>query len=547
MPRMSGAEAIVESLIARGVDTVFALPGGQLDHLFDAIYSRQDKLRLIHSRHEQGVAYMAYGYARSTGKVGAFSVVPGPGLLNASGALCTAWGNYERVLCISGQIPSTGIGKQYGDLHEINDQLGMMSHIAKWTQRIEHPGVAPAKMDKAFTELETGVPRPVVVEMPMDVMGLKTEVAAPAAGDNPSLPAIDLQQVADAADLLRGAAKPMIVVGSGALHASREIRALAALLQAPVMACRGGKGIVSSDHYLSANFPMGHSLWGEADVVLALGTRLHWPQVMWGNDDNLKIIRVDLDAEQISRIAAPEIGIVNDSALISAALTEQLRETEFKANSREAELTELREATDAEIRRKVGPQMAYLDIIREELPRDGIFVDEVTQVGFASWYGFPVYEPRQHISAGYMGTLGFGYATALGVMAGNMDKKVIQISGDGGIMFTIQELATAVQYQLPLVTIIFNDNRYTNVQRQQKEWFDGHVICSDLHNPDFVALAKSFGASGFAASDPESLRVAIQQAFEVSGPSIIEVAVNEFFPAPWPFLMMPQNRASVCS
>ncbi|MFT5485046.1 MAG: acetolactate synthase-1/2/3 large subunit, partial [Halieaceae bacterium] len=192
-------------------------------------------------------------------------------------------------------------------------------------------------------------------------------------------------------------------------------------------------------------------------------------------------------------------------------------------------------------------QMAYLDVIREELPRDGIFVDEVTQVGFVSWYGFPVYQPRQHISAGYQGTLGYGYATALGVMAGNMDKRVIQVSGDGGIMFNIQELSTAVQYQLPLVTIIFNDKRYTNVQRQQKEWFDGRVICSDLHNPDFVKLAESFGALGLLATDPESMRSAIKTAFAASGPAIIEVAIEEFFPAPWPFLMLPQNRREVCS
>ncbi len=211
-----------------------------------------------------------------------------------------------------------------------------------------------------------------------------------------------------------------------------------------------------------------------------------------------------------------------------------------------APLSALKAEVDNMLREKVGPQMAYLDVIRDELPRDGIFVDEVTQVGFVSWYGFPVYQPRQHITAGYQGTLGYGYATALGVMAGNMDKRVIQISGDGGIMFTIQELSTAVQYQLPLVTIIFNDNRYTNVQRQQQEWFDGRVICSDLHNPDFVKLAESFGAAGFHAHDPESLRCAIRYAFEESGPSIIEVKVDEFFPAPWPFLMMPQNRRELC-
>ena len=190
--------------------------------------------------------------------------------------------------------------------------------------------------------------------------------------------------------------------------------------------------------------------------------------------------------------------------------------------------------------------MAYLDVIREELPEDGIFVDEVTQVGFTSWFGFPVYKPRQHITAGYQGTLGYGYATALGVVVGNPNKKVIQVSGDGGFMFNVQELATAVQYQLPLVTIIFNDRRFTNVQRQQKEWFDGRVICSDLHNPDFVALARSFGAVGLPVKDPDSLRVAIRNAFKEPGPVLIEVDVTEFFPAPWPFIMMPQNRRQLC-
>jgi acetolactate synthase-1/2/3 large subunit len=191
-------------------------------------------------------------------------------------------------------------------------------------------------------------------------------------------------------------------------------------------------------------------------------------------------------------------------------------------------------------------QMAYLDVIREELPRDGIFVDEVTQVGFTSWYGFPVYEPRQHISAGYQGTLGYGYATALGVVVGNPGKRVIQVSGDGGFMFNVQEIATAVQYNLPLTTIVFNDNRFTNVQRQQIEWFDNRVICSDLHNPDFIKLTESFGAAAFLADDPESLRQAIRYAFSQNGPAIIEVQVEEFFPAPWPFLMMPQNRKAVC-
>lgn len=546
MTLMTGAEAIIKSLRVNGVDTVFGLPGGQLDFLFDAMYKEGDAIRLIHSRHEQGCAYMAYGYARSTGKVGTYCVVPGPGLLNSSGALCTAWANYSPVLCISGQIPSTAIGKGYGDLHEIDDQLGMIRHITKWAARIDHPSLAPDTMREAFRQLATGSPRPVEVEMPMDIMGLKAKVELLPAVNTYPLPPVDANLIEAAVTLLRTARKPLIYLGSGAMHASAEVLRVAEMLQAPVVSFRAGKGIVSDEHYLSANFPMGHQLWGEADAVLAVGTRLHWPLVMWGKDEDLKLIRVDIDPVQLERICKPELGIVGDSAAVLEAIGELLASSGHQAPPREAELVALRKDVEAQLRAKVGPQMAYLDVIREELPRDGIFVDEVTQVGFVSWYGFPVYKPRQHISAGYQGTLGYGYATALGVMAGNMDRKVVQVSGDGGIMFNIQELCTAVQYQLPLVTIIFNDNRYTNVQRQQKEWFDGRVICSDLHNPDFVKLAESFGAAGFLASDPETLRTALRDAFAERRPAIIEVRLTEFFPPPWPFLMMPQNRKGVC-
>jgi len=546
MTQMTGAQAIIKSLRNNGVNTIFGLPGGQLDHLFDAMYKEGDDIRLIHSRHEQGVAYMAYGYAKSTGKVGVYTVVPGPGLLNSTGALCTAWGNYSPVLCVSGQIPSTGIGKGYGDLHEINDQLGMIRHITKWASSIDHPAQTPDIIQEAFKQLTTGCPQPVEVEMPMDIMGMQSEVELLPAKTDYAKPPIDSSLIDQAVEMLTKAKKPMIVIGSGALEASEPLLSVAQALQAPVMACRSGKGVISSEHYLSANFPMGHRLWGEADAVLAIGTRLHWPLVMWGKDDDLKLIRVDIDPNQIQRICTPEVGIVGDAVNVLKAIAAALQNKGHQSVSREAELSALKAEIDEEIRTKVGPQMAYLDVIREELPRDGIFVDEVTQVGFVSWYGFPVYQPRQHISAGYQGTLGYGYATALGVMAGNMDKKVIQVSGDGGFMFTMQELATAVQYQLPLVTIIFNDGRFTNVQRQQKEWFDGRVICSDLHNPDFVKMAESFGAAGFSAHDPESLRSAIRNAFEQNGPSIIDVKVDEFFPAPWPFLMMPQNRKYLC-
>ncbi|MGH8035523.1 MAG: thiamine pyrophosphate-dependent enzyme, partial [Lysobacterales bacterium] len=217
-----------------------------------------------------------------------------------------------------------------------------------------------------------------------------------------------------------------------------------------------------------------------------------------------------------------------------------------KVASRKEELQRLKDEINVSLRQELAPQMAYLDVIRQALPRDGYFIDEVTQVGFASWAGFPMYEPRHFVSACQQGTLGYGYATALGVAAAHPDKAVVQVSGDGGFMFNVQELSTAVHYQLHLVTIIFNDNKFANVQRQQDEWFDGRRICSDLTNPDFVKMAESFGAAGYRVGSPAELAAVLPRAFAERGPMIIEVTVRERMPSPWQFILMKQNRKSLC-
>ena len=538
---MNGAEAIVKSLQQYGVDSVFGLPGGQLDHLFDAIYKTDGKLKLIHSRHEQGAAYMAYGYARSTGRVGTYIVVPGPGLLNTTAALCTAYACNTPVLCLTGQIPSAGIGTGRGYLHEIPDQLGLIQKLTKWAARIEHPTQAPDRVREAFKQLQTGRPRPVELEMAMDVMGQQGEVALLPPESHVGL-APDSEQIEQAAKQLGVAKRPMIVVGSGAQDASKEVLRLAEILQAPVTFFRSGKGVIDDRHYLSQSFPAGHRLWADADVVLAIGTRLKYQQMYWGLDQNLKIVRIDIDPTEINRISKPEIGIVADARIALQALLSALDRHNSPRTSRKQELTNLKAEFQATFEEKIAPQMGYLRVIREELPEDGFFVDEVTQVGFASWYAFPTYHPRHFISAGYQGTLGYGYATALGVQAAHPDKKVVAIAGDGGFLFNVQELATAVQYGLGVVVIVFNDNKFGNVQRQQKEWFGGRVIASDLHNPDFVQLAESFGLTGYRVRTPDELRPVLRGALANSGPALIEVVLTEDMPTPWPFILTPRAR-----
>lgn len=547
MAEITGADAIVESLIANDVDTMFGLPGGQLDHLFDSIYRSDGKINIINSRHEQGAAYMAMGYAQTTEKVGVYTVVPGPGLLNTTAALCTAWACNSKVLAISGQVHLDGIDSGYGHLHEIPDQLGMIRHITKSAERIENGVDTPAVLERAFRALYSGRPQPVEIEMPMDIMGEKVDVDTASKAGRDAPPAIDLDLIKSAATLLANAKKPMIVIGSGALDAGIALKAVADRLQAPVMSKRKGKGIVSDDDYLSQNLPAGHRLWGGADAVLAVGTRLKMPLTMWGKDEELKLVRVDIDSTEISRICDAEVSILGEANAVLTALANELDKIGKAVASREDELTTLKMTINAEMREHVAPQMAYLDAIRSVMPRDGYFIDEVTQVGFVSWSGFPVYEPRHFVSASQQGTLGYGLATALGVAAAHPDKPVLAISGDGGYMFNIQELATAVQHQLNLVSIVFNDNTYTNVQRQQDEWFDGRRICSDLHNPDFMKLADSFGASSYRVDSPAALKAVLPKAFAKSGPTIIEVVLTERMPTPWRFILMEQNRRALCA
>ncbi|MDP7382062.1 MAG: thiamine pyrophosphate-dependent enzyme, partial [Alphaproteobacteria bacterium] len=294
-------------------------------------------------------------------------------------------------------------------------------------------------------------------------------------------------------------------------------------------------------HYLAQVHPAGNALWAECDVALSIGCRLQPERMYWGIDDDLKVIHVDIDSTELTRVMAPTIGIVGDSALVTAALVDAVPAHNPRRASREDELTALKASTHQHLVDGLGPQMAFLEVIRDELPEDGFFVDEFTQVGYVARVGFPVYRPRTMVTPGYQGTLGYGFATALGVAAAHPDKKVISVNGDGGFMYTMPELASAVHHNLDIVAIVFADGHYGNVRRQQKLEHDGKVIASDLTNPDFVKLAESFGALGLRADGPEGLRAALKQAFKQHGPAIIEVPVGEFT-EPWPFIRPPASR-----
>jgi len=539
---MTAAEAVIATLIGHGLDTIYALPGVQNDFLFEALFGAQDRLRTVHTRHEQGAAYMALGAALATGKAAAFAVVPGPGLLNAGAALLTAYGMNAPVLGLIGQIPDADIGRGLGHLHEIRDQGGIIKRLVDHTALIRKPEQASRATALAIRSMHTGRPGPAVLECAIDVWGKSGPVKLQAPLPVPATK-IDHGAIRKAAKLLGAAKRPLIICGGGAQGASGEVTALSAMLQAPVLGFRRGRGVLDARDPLSVTLPLAHDLWAETDVVLAVGTRLLIQLRQWGIDRELKIIRVDADPEEHGRLHKPAVALTGDAAPILQSLKAELPAHNAKRPSRRAEMQERQGAWRKRLE-KIGPQIAFLEAIRAELPEDGIFVDEVTQMGFAARLAFPVYKPRTFLSPGYQDPLGWGFATALGAQHARPDVPVVAISGDGGFLFTATEMATAIRHRIPLVTIVFNDGAFGNVRRIQQERFGNRLIGSDLANPDFVAFGKSFGAEAVRAKGPEELRQALRRAFaHRNGPTLIEVPVGAL-PSPWEFIHMPKVRGA---
>jgi len=527
--RMTGGQALVAALKRQGIETIFALPGVQLDWAFDALYDSQDTIRIVHTRHEQATSYMADGYARTTGRVGVCLVVPGPGLLNASAGLATAYSCNSPVLCIAGQIQSDLIERGRGMLHEIPHQLEMVRSVTKWAGRAMAPGEVPGLVAEAFRQLGTGRTRPVEIEIPPDVLQAQADVAPADVVGAPQRPNGDPDLLEAAAKALGEAKSPIIFVGGGVISAgaSESLRELAELLQAPVVMTSNGKGALSSRHYLAQNTVGGRTLLPESDVVLVAGTRfVPGMNQNWGLRPDQTVIQLDIDPEEVGRNVPVAIGIVGDVKQGLGELAERVPRHNRKRDSRQEELAGLKERID-DLLFEVQPQASFAQVLREELPEDGILVNESTQVGYWSNLGFPVYQPRTFLTSGFQGTLGYGFATALGAQVGNPDKHVVSVNGDGGFMYNVQELSTAVRHNIPLTTVVFNDNAYGNVRRIQKQSFNGRTIASDLLNPDFVKLAESFGMEGIRAGGPEELRTALQRAMKNGHPALIEVPVGE--------------------
>ncbi|MBW3090488.1 thiamine pyrophosphate-dependent enzyme [Bifidobacterium miconisargentati] len=532
----TGGDALAESLIAQGVDTIFGIPGVQLDAACDALYYRKSQIHYICARNEQAVTYMADGYARSSGREGVGMVVPGPGVLNALAGLATAYSTNSRVLLICGQVDKCQIGKGDGVLHELPDQTGIIARLCKWHALAENAEDIPGLVAEAFRQLRSGRPRPVVLEIPPDVL------AAPIPADLAIPPYVEPMPVQPDADVLKQAAeriakaeRPLIYAGGGvrAAGASGELTALAHLLGAPVVVTENGRGDIDADDPLAFDQVVFRKLRETADLIIAVGSRFVGSFGGELNVNDVPYICINADEADLTGPRHPEIAVYADAKPALAGLITLLGPDglDYQPGDRAAEIAAARDWSDKTLA-QLDPQREYLNVIGRVLGKDGVFVSEYTQIGYAAAICMPRHSPETYIGPGYEGTLGFGFATSLGVQAAAPDRRVVSVNGDGGFSWTMQELSTMRRFGLAVATVVFNDGYYGNVRRIQNGNYGGRVFSSDLTDPDYMKLAEAFGIAHARVFDPEELGRELEKALASRTPTLIEVPVANF-PSPW--------------
>ena len=516
MYKINGGQALIQSLYNEGVRVVFGLPGMGHYEAVDALY-RETGMRYIATRHEQATSFMADGYARVSGRIAAVLVVPGPGLYNASAGMATACAVSSPMLVVT--------GTRHHHRSDIKDDTSTwLRPLTKWAARAARPAEIPSLVHEAFRQLKTGRPRPVAIEISPQVFAAREEVQFIEA-ESYERPGGAPAQIERATRMLTQASKPVLWAGGGVIRAgaAEALQALAELLQAPVVTTRQGKGAISDRHPLCLGLaelryaPLRRWLEGR-DLILAVGTHLDF------TDRSQAVIQVDIDETQIGR-AEHVYGIVGDARRVLESLYEAALATTAARPSAAAEVLAIR-AARYNPALQLQPQWDLMQAIRGAMPDDGILVQGMTQMGYYSRNYYPVYTPGAYLTSSSHITLGCAYPLALGAKVAQPTRAVVALSGDGGFLYNSQELATAVQHGIHAVVIVFNDNAYGNVLRAQIEQFDGHVLGTRLHNPDFVKLAQTYGARGVRAQDADQLGAALSEALAIEAPTVIEVPVG---------------------
>ena len=535
MVEMSGGEALARSLVGEGVEVVFGIPGIQIYGIVAALRD-EPGIRMVTTRHEQATTYMADGYARASGKPGVALVVPGVGLYNAASGLTNAYSRSTPVLLIAGQVPRGAIGKSLGAVHEIADQPGAVRSVTKWQRQASRPREVPDTVFEAFRQMRSGRPRPVLIEMPPEAGVEREEVSLRSpAGVSRLVPSPE--DLREAAQVIARSRLPLIYAGGGVARSDGE-QALVSFAEAtniPVITSSGGKGVMPDSHplsYGSCFSPRGerqemnqlYEVMQSADVVIGIGARFSL-----GNPagEASTLVNINIDEAELKRRQANTIPLHGDAGAIIEALLPHLIEAGAGERPSPAEAVAAARSLIAyyDIRLQ-EPQYAVMEAMRRGIPEDAFTVWDVTQFGYYARTHWQVNHPKTYIDSGYSFNVGYAFPTALGVKVARPDRPVVCMTGDGGFMFNSSELSTAMKYGINVVTVVFRNDSYGNVARDLNDTFGG-AYGTDLHNPDFVKFAESFGAVGMRAGDPMELERLIPMALEQRAPVIIDVPFGE--------------------
>ena len=533
MAKMSGGEALVQSLVREGVEVVFGIPGIHMSGIITALRD-EPSIRMVTTRHEAGAAHMADGYARAAGKPGVVLVVPGAGLYNAASGLATAFARSSPVLAIAGQIPRGQIGKNIGAYHEVADQPSVVRPITKWQRQVLRPREIPDAVCEAFRQMRTGRPRPVLLEVPPDT-GVEQEEVVLRSPAKYTRIVPSQEHLWGAANVIARSRLPLIFAGGGVALSGAE-EALLALVEAtniPVVTSAGGKGAIPDRHplcYGSCLSPAGErpemnqlfDVMQSADVVIGIGTRFSL-----GNPagESSTLININIDDSELTRVQSNTIPLHGDARATIDALLDCL--VEAGAGNRPSPAAAVKAARRLiayhDIRHK-EPQYPILDEMRDSIPEDTFIVWDSTKFGYYARTHYQVNCPKTFMDSGYSFNLGFSFPSAMGVKVARPDRPVVSIIGDGGFLFYASELSTAVKYGINTTTVVFRDDSYGNVAYDLDEFFAG-TYGTDLLNPDLVKFAEAFGAVGMRTDDPLELGTLLSRALECQAPVIIDVPV----------------------
>ena len=532
MPKMTGGEAVVQTLVSEGVEAIFGLPGTHALAMFDALQDAPG-IRRVLTRHEQGATFMADGYARSSGDIGVCLLSTGPAAANSIAAMSTAYADSSPVLNISSQILTADTGDGRGYLHDVSDQLGVFSHVTGWSARAKSVTAVPWLVHDAVAKMRTGRPKPAALEVPKDVLD--------ATGDATILPraprvvpALDSAQVAEASELLLAARRPVIWAGGGASGATEQVIRLAESLEAPVLTTITGKGTLPDRHALAlgsiaAQHPAVQNYLSDCDLVLVVGSNLSAGDTAgWTLPFPETLVHIDVDPAVIGRSYPATVAIVSDARQALEAVLQTVGAAKGERTNRADEVAEFKASFRQMMLERSEEAVRLIDEVRAAVPPGGIITGDVTIS--TSWANLllEVDHPRNFLKPG-SGALGAGLPLAMGAKVARPDSPALAICGDGGFLYTAAEFSSAVLSGINVVALVVNDSKFGILEPQQLEQF-GRKTMVDLHNPDFVKLAESFGAFGVCVDSVDEVGPAIRDAFAADRPAVVEFQTSIPFP-----------------